>query len=207
MINFYFNGIIIGLILAAPVGPIGILCINRSLSRGFRSGFISGLGAASADAVYGAIAAFGLPLITDYLTNSISYIKFLGALLLLYIGMKTLNEIPNNKNQIVSMNRTLAEYLSTLSLTITNPATIFTFIAIYSSFGFTDSKSLTDSIMLVLGIFMGSSIWWALLSYIASRVRNSVETIHFIWINRISGLLIISFAVVVLIKLVYPFIF
>lgn len=193
--------------MAAPVGPIGILCINRSLSRGFKSGFISGLGAASADAIYGAIAAFGLSLITDYLTNSISYIKFLGVLLLLYIGMKTLNEMPKNNNQIVSMNRTLAEYLSTLSLTITNPATIFTFIAIYSSFGFTDSKSLTDSIMLVLGIFMGSSIWWALLSYIASSVSKSVETIHIIWINRISGLLIISFAIVVLIKLVYPFIF
>lgn len=120
--------------------------------------------------------------------------------------MKILNEMPKNNNQIVSMNRTLAEYLSTLSLTITNPATIFTFIAIYSSFGFTDSKSLTDSIMLVLGIFMGSSIWWALLSYIASSVSKSVETIHIIWINRISGLLIISFAIVVLIKLVYPFI-
>src|SRR3712207_2953311 len=133
--GLFLEGIIIGLAIAAPVGPIGVLCIRRTLADGRTSGFVSGLGAATADAVYGAIAAFGLTLITDFLLGGASWLRLVGGAFLLYLGIKTFLARPAERAAEVRGGGLPGAYASTLFLTLTNPTTILSFVAIFAGLG------------------------------------------------------------------------
>jgi len=192
------RGFLIGISIAAPVGPIGVLCIRRTLSDGKLTGFLSGMGAASADMVYGAVAAFGLTMISNLLVENAFWLRIIGGAFLLYLGVKTFLEKPADHAAQASQSGYFSAYLSTFFLTITNPMTILSFAAIFA--GTMLTQETNSPIVLVLGVFFGSAAWWLTLSLGVGLMRDRLTATRMAWINRISGTVIIIFRVVALIS-------
>ncbi len=188
------------------MGPIGVLCIRRTLAHGQLTGFISGLGAASADATYGAVAALGLTALSDFLLSGQQLLSLLGGAFLLYLGVRTLLTPPSappaappaqNAGVAREARGLLGAYLSTFALTITNPVTILAFLAIFTGTGVSTSGG---SVVLVLGVFCGSALWWLLLSGGVSLLRERFRPggRWMLWINRLSGTIITGFGLLAL---------
>lgn len=199
-ISFLAKGLIIGFSIAAPVGPVGILCIRRSLSQGYWVGFFTGLGAATADALYGFIAGFGLTIISHYLVNQQMGLKLMGGLFLCYLGFKIALEKPTQESANPS-GKFIGAYASTFFLTITNPITILSFIAIFAGLGLGTENNYGDAGILVLGVFLGSALWWLILVSGISLFRAQINARTLQWINRISGMIIIGFGLAALLSL------
>ena len=195
----FFRGFLIGISIAAPVGPIGVLCIRRTLAEGKLKGFLSGMGAASADMVYGAVAAFGLTMITDMLVENKFWFRVIGGCFLLYLGIKTFLEKPADQAAQVKQSGYFGAYLSTFFLTITNPMTILSFAAIFAGTMFIGTSN--SPIVLVAGVFAGSASWWLALSFGVGMMRDRLTSVHMAWINRISGIIITAFGVFALAQL------
>ncbi len=196
MTDYLIKGLIIGFSIAAPVGPIGVLTIKRTLTEGRSSGFVTGMGAAMADTVYGIVAGFGLTTISSFLLTQEFWIKLTGGLFLLYLGIKSFVTKPASNAANVDSKGLVSNFISTFFLTITNPTTIISFLAIFAGLGLgTTNTDYTSSLTLVLGIFLGSALWWFILSSIVSFFQSKITPDKLIWINRLSGLIIISFGV------------
>lgn len=197
------KGLLLGFSIAAPVGPIGVLCLKRSLNEGRWVGFVSGLGAATADAVYGSIAAFGLSVISNFLTGQQRWLRWGGGLFLLYLGAKILVTQPA-KTQPVGVSRGLARaYATALALTLTNPLTILSFSAVYAGLGVgTSSARPGSTATLVLGVFCGSALWWLLLSSAAGLLQSKLKDTTIVWVNRVSGMIIIAFGIAALVSII-----
>lgn len=216
--TFLLRGIIIGFSIAAPVGPIGILCIRYTLTRGMSAGFISGLGAATADALYGCIAGFGLSFISSFLINQAFWLRLIGGIFLCYLGVKTFLAQSDRKQwsdaenpsdtvettsaaKIANRNNLASTYASTLFLTLTNPMTILSFVTIFAGLGLADSsKSYGSAIILVSGVFTGSAAWWLLLSIGVGAFRSQFDVDRLQWINKLAGAIIVAFGVVALLN-------
>ncbi|HEX5455409.1 MAG TPA: LysE family transporter [Stellaceae bacterium] len=186
---FLAKGVAIGLIIAVPVGPVGVLCVRRTIFNGRLSGFVSGLGAATADAIFGIIAGYGLTVISDALLGYQDWLRLGGAGFLLYIGAKALRNDPMLAARAQrDREGLLADYASAFALTITNPITILAFLAIFAGIGFTGHEAtLAGAGFLVLGVLLGSLLWWAGLAFGAGLLRLSFRSRHLVWINRGSG--------------------
>lgn len=194
--NSLLNGFILGFIVAIPIGPISILCIKKSLSNGVLAGFFTGLGAATADGFYGAVAAFGLTLVSEFLINQKTPLQIVGISFLLYLGLKTFFEKPStttNPDNLKKKNL-FWDYFSTFCLTIVNPMTIATFIAVFAGIGFVVSGNYTTASLLTLGVFLGSTAWWIILSNFMGLLRKKANKKLLTIVNKISGIIIISFA-------------
>jgi len=193
-IPFFFRGLIIGFSIAAPVGPIGVLCIRRTLVEGRLAGFLSGLGAACADTLYGALAAFGLTAVQEILIGQSNWLSNVGGVFLLYLGVKNFITKPSEKAANASRGGLAGAFVSTFFLTITNPATIIFFIAIFAGLrlGETDGNYLSASLM-VLGVFLGSAAWWLTLCAGVGSLREKFTPNIMIWINRLAGVIIFGF--------------
>jgi threonine/homoserine/homoserine lactone efflux protein len=189
------NGMAIGFLIAAPVGPIGILCIKRTLLQGRLYGFLSGLGAATADAIYGCIAGFGLTIISSFLVDQSSWLQFIGGLFLCYLGVRTFVSTPPQTTLTYSTGSRFGSYISTFFLTITNPVTILSFLAVFSGLGLSDSEyTIFSRLLVVIGVFLGSLLWWGILSSGISLIRDYIERKNFLpWINRLSGIILFIF--------------
>src|SRR5436190_15290369 len=189
------KGVLVGIIIAIPAGPVGVLCIRRTIFHGRLAGFVSGLGASTADAVFGIIAGFGLTVISDLLLGYQTWLRLGGAGFLLYIGISAFAADPLRGTQSQrDPEDLLADYASTFVLTITNPITILAFLAIFAGIGLSGAEAtLGRAAILVLGVWLGSLVWWAALSFGAGLVRLSFERRHLVWINRGSGgILVVS---------------
>lgn len=198
------NSIITGLAIAAPVGPIGVLCIRRTLADGRLYGLVSGLGAATADGFYGFIAAFGLTAVFTLFIEHADIFRLAGGLFLLYLGIRTLLAKPAEKAADATAKRhgLLGAYLSTLALTITNPMTILSFIGIFAGLGASETaNNPLASLVMVTGIAGGSALWWLMLSGGVSLLRHRLDTRILRWINWISGGVIILFALRIMLDL------
>lgn len=191
--SLFLRALIIGVSIAAPVGPIGVLCIRRTLSDGKLAGFLSGMGAASADMLYGAIAAFGLTIISNLLVENAFWLQIVGGGFLLYLGVKTFLEKPTEHAAQAKQGGYLSMYLSTFFLTITNPITILSFAAIFA--GAMLGEKLNLPFVMVAGVFAGSAFWWLTLSLGVGLMRGHINQNHMAWINRISGAIIILFGI------------
>ncbi len=201
-ISFFVRGLLIGLSIAAAVGPMSILCIQRTIHKGQRYGLISGLGIATADALYGSIAAFGLTLVSHFLVSQQFWIRLIGGLFLVYLGVKTLLSKPAERAATSNVNGSITAYVSTLLLTLTNPLTILSFVAIFAGIGVGGaSKSYLSAAIVVLGVFIGSVLWWCFLTSIVSFLRARFTFVWLLWINRVSGGVIALFGVVALVSL------
>ena len=193
-ILFFLKGIAIGFAIAAPVGPIGILCIKRTLIGGRLSGFFTGLGAAFADAGYGCIGAFGLTVISSFLLGIEGWLKGIGGLFLLYLGIKTFFEKPVKDQGDVQELGYLKDFVTTFFLTMTNPMTILSYMAILAGMGLGDTHGNYESAgLLVLGVFFGSLFWWIVLAELITLFRKRVSAQVFRWVNRGAGAIIIAF--------------
>ncbi|NOU73178.1 LysE family translocator [Paenibacillus sp. LMG 31458] len=196
------KGILLGLSIAAPVGPIGILCIRRTITLGRLHGFLSGLGAASADAFYGFIAGFGLTLITSFLLDQKVLLQAVGGLFLCYLGVRTFRSKPAADAAKASGNTLFRSYVSTLMLTITNPMTIMSFLGSFAGLGMGGSQTgIASAVALVIGVFVGSALWWLALSTVIGMLRDRIHVTAFRWINRISGVILTVFGLVAIIGL------
>jgi threonine/homoserine/homoserine lactone efflux protein len=202
---FWLKGMLIGFAIAAPVGPIGLLCIQRTLARGRWSGVLSGLGAASADAVYGCIAGFGLASLAGLLLAWQMELRLVGGLFLLYLGWRTWLTPPAAEQARVRPSRAglLGDYLSTFALTLTNPVTILAFLGIFAGLGLAGGAgNFTAAGALVLGVFAGSLLWWLLLVSGVGLLRGRLSPTVLRWINLASGLMIAGFGIWALLAVV-----
>lgn len=198
----FVKGLILGFSIAAPVGPIGVLCIRRTLAKGLLNGFMSGLGTATADAIYGGIAAFGITAISGFLVGNQFYLRLLGGLFLLYLGYTTFRSIPSEAAAKTGNKGLTGAYVSAFFLTMTNPMTILSFAAIFAGLGVGTIGG--DNILaglLVLGVFIGSMLWWLLLSGMVSILRLKFDQKRLTWINRFSGVTIAGFGILSLLAI------
>lgn len=228
--SFLGRGVAIGFSIAAPVGPIGILCIRRTLADGRVTGFVSGLGAATADAVYGSIAGFGLTALSGALIGGHVWLRLAGGFFLCYLGVRTLRsrsaDVPvssggtpdrsasgtessgrrtgagRSSGSRAPAGRKLAgAYATTLLLTLTNPMTIISFAAIFAGLGIAAASDYGSAALLVAGVFTGSALWWFILSGIASSVRGRLRAGSLRWVNLAAGVIILSFGGLALLSL------
>ena len=202
--SVFLKGLIAGFLIAAPVGPINVMCVRRTIVHGRLVGIVSGLGAAAADTFFGAIAAFGLTFIHDFLMREKFWFGIGGAALLFVIGLRILfAKPPQEKKHDDDKDpaNLLGDFTSTGFLTLTNPVTVLSFLAVFSAFGVqSEERSLADSWTLLLGVFLGSSLWWLLLTTTVGLFRDKFNRAGLRWANRIAVVLILVFAVVVLWK-------
>lgn len=191
----FLKGLLLGFGIAAPVGPIGVLCIRRTLSEGRLIGLLSGLGAATADMLYGAVAAFGLTAIQGLLVRQQAWLQILGGLFLIYLGLRSFFTAPaDHSAQAPQPRGRLSAYLTTLGLTLTNPATILSFTVIFAGFRLANAAGgFLAPALLVLGVFLGSTAWWVLLSSAVGLFRDRFSVAWMRWVNRIAGLVIVGF--------------
>ena len=202
MLSLFLKSVIIGFAIAAPVGPIGILCIQRSLHDGFKVGLMTGMGAALADGVYGLIAGLSLTAVSSLLVAQEFWIRLIGSLFLIYFGIKILLTPPRERTTGSHANRSpWRACVSTFFLTLANPMTILAFIAVFSGLGLANtSTDYTRALFLITGITLGSTCWWLLLSGgVAFILRHRVSHKAMQLINFISGFIILAFGLFMLV--------
>lgn len=196
--SLFAKGIILGFAIAAPVGPIGVLCIRKTLQYGRWSGLYSGLGAAVADMIYGIITISGYALLSNFLLTHQFWLRLIGGIFLLYIGHQTFYAKPQEKSiGNISHVTLVKDFLSTMLLTLTNPMTIFSYLAIFAGLGIA-SSSLESKAWLIVGVFLGSALWWILLSEGVTLFRQRISRRIMTWVNRIAGLIILGFGLAAL---------
>lgn len=203
-ISLLLKGLLAGITIAAPLGPVNLICIHRTLSRGSRNGLISGLGAATADTFYGIIAGFGLTLVSNFLINHQNILRIAGGIFIIFLGARVFFYHFRRKNYDTENVGLVKEFSSTFFLTLTNPITILAFLGIFAALGLT-TKDLTylSASILVCGVFLGSAIWWTILSSGVDRFRERFtdNTLHHI--NQISGVIITLFGVFLILSYLF----
>lgn len=202
-VTFLLRGLVIGFSIAAPVGPIGVLCIRRTLAHGRATGLVSGLGAASADAFYGAVAGFGLTAVSGFLIDQQAPLRIIGGLFLCYLAVRTLLTPPAQHAASVSGRGLAGAFASTFFLTLTNPVTILAFGAIFAGLGLAEASGdyLSAGLSagtLVTGVFLGSAAWWVVLSAGVSLLRERFDATWLRWVNTVSGLIVLGFGLLAL---------
>lgn len=200
--NLLWKGVVIGFSIAMPVGPIGMLCIRNSLAWGTRYGFMTGLGAATADTVYGALAGFGVASLMTLLIGYKLLLQIAGGLFLCYLGVMTFVAKETEAKKEATSKGLLQVFLSTFFLTMTNPMTILSFVGIYAGIGIgIEENSFQAALMLTSGVFLGSAFWWFLLSSGTAFFKNHLNAARSRWINRISGTVLFGFGTAALIAI------
>jgi threonine/homoserine/homoserine lactone efflux protein len=180
-----------------------VLCIRRTLAEGRAVGFVSGLGAATVDATYGAVAAFGLTVVARFLVDQQNWLRLIGGLFLICLGARTLLSRPAEHAAGAKARRGLpGAYLSTLALTLTNPATILSFVAIFAGLGLASGGGdAVSAVTTVVGVFLGSALWWLILSGTIGFFRAGLNPGALIWVNRASGVILAGFGTLILLAM------
>lgn len=200
-IGFFIRGIVAGILIAAPVGPIGTLCIRRTFTGGRVSGLVSGLGAATADTLYGCIVGFGLTFISNILFNQEHLFSLVGGVFLYFLGIKTFLAKPAVQISEQKVHNLFSDYASTFFLTLTNPMTLVAFAAIFAWLGVAGiGGNLLSALILVGGVFTGSALWWLTLTALVGVMRKRFNHRGLQWINRISGILIVAFGLILMLN-------
>lgn len=202
MIVLFFESLVVGFSMAAPVGPVGVLCIRRSLRSGWRAGFVTGLGVAVADSLFGLVAGLGLTAVSQALIREEQWMRLFGGLVLLVVGLQIYRARPPAEGGEEKRESQWRNFLSAFILAVTNPLTVLSFAAVFIGLGFGNSTGENHwmALIFVLGIFLGSSVWWIVLSYGAAHFRRSITPHRLSWINKACGVLILLFAVGTLIS-------
>jgi threonine/homoserine/homoserine lactone efflux protein len=201
-VSFFARGLAIGFAIAAPVGAIGLLCIRRTLAEGRLIGFVSGLGAATADALYGAVAALGLTAVSSAIVAWQDVVRLVGGLFLCYLGVRTALAEPRGDMGGGSARGLAAAFASTFALTLTNPTTILSFAAVFAGLGLATTGTERGSAALIVGgVFLGSALWWLILSSVVGGFRRALTPERMRWVNRLSGAVLVAFGVGALLSL------
>lgn len=200
---YLIKGILIGLIFGVPAGAVGAMCVQRTLQSGIKSGIITGLGSSVADCFYAVVGAFGITIISDFLTQFQTPINIAGGLLILAMGISTLLK----KQSVTTVSESKFGYgkmfLTSFSVGITNPAAVLTFLFAFSYFGINGKLGAADGSALVAGVFCGTLIWWLTLSTIAQKIKDRQGEKGFARLNKIFGLIMIGFGILVFARLIF----
>jgi threonine/homoserine/homoserine lactone efflux protein len=197
-VQLLLRGVIAGLAISAPVGPVNVLCIKRTFAKGKVAGMISGLGAATADTVYGAIAGFSISFIIRFLMMEEFWLRSLGGLLLVGIGCRYYFKKPGSLHE-EACESSHCEYVTTLFLTLTNPTTVLSFLAVLAVLGLGGHQTPLLTGVLIGGIFFGAMAWWAILAVLANHFRDRFDDRALFWMNRVAGVAMGGFGIVTLI--------
>lgn len=209
IIRSIFDGFIVGFLASVPLGPIGVLCIQRTLNRGRRSGFVSGLGAASSDLIYAIIAGFSVSMVMNFVEEQKHLLSIVGAIILIGLGLKIYFTNPakqmrrqqQRQRQYAQHQRRgpnlWQDYLSTFFLTITNPLAIFLFLTGFSLVG--GERSFTLQTIMLGGVFLGASTWWFVLTMLVGLFRKKLTLKRLYYINKTAGAIIIVLVLIALI--------
>ena len=191
----FLKGIVIGLLASIPLGPIGVLCIQRTLCKSHKAGFVSGLGAASADTLFATIALFSLTFVLSFIESYMAVIKVLGGILVIIVGMTILLKNPVvqiRKNRAGKGNNLWSDYLSVFFVTLANPAYILVFVALFAALGINrEGIPYANGLLMLIGVLCGTSLWWFILTFCISLLRRKFRPRHLFWMNRISGSIIV----------------
>lgn len=190
----FLKGLAFGLVLAATVGPMWVLCLRRTLAFGAGVGAASGMGIAVADGFYGAVAAFGLTAVSGFLLAWSFWIGLAGAVFLVYLGAKALLSHPASEADVARPSGLAQAFFSTFGLTLANPPTILAFAAIFAALGLAANADYRDAALVTLGVFLGSAAWWLFLAAAAGRLRARLGPRVLRGINVVSGITILGFA-------------
>jgi threonine/homoserine/homoserine lactone efflux protein len=204
LLLFLLKGIVVGIVIAVPVGPVGILCLRRTIFEGRSAGLVSGLGAATADALFGFVAAFGLTFVADWLLGWEDWLRAAGGCYLLYSGGSAGLAKPQDRIEEQSDPESLfRDFASAFALTITNPVTILVFLGIFTALGLGGAQAtLIRAATMVVGVWVGSLLWWLGLSLGIGMFRRSIEPRHLAWISRGSGVILFATGVALLVTAV-----
>jgi threonine/homoserine/homoserine lactone efflux protein len=189
LLVFLLKGILVGLVIAVPVGPVGIMCVRRTIFEGKLVGLVSGFGAATADAMFGIIAGFGITAVADWLLGYQEWLRGIGGCVLILVGGNNLRTNPQAQLDSPPDPESLSwDFLSTFLLTLANPVTIFAFAGIFAAIGLSGAEATFDrAAILVLGVWVGSLLWWLALAFGLTSFARSLDTRYLAWINRASG--------------------
>jgi threonine/homoserine/homoserine lactone efflux protein len=194
----FFKGALVGMLIAAPVGPINVLVMRRTLVHGRLAGLASGLGAALADTLFGAIAALGMSVLQTFLEEERVALSLAGAAILVFMGVRLLRRPAPAMTAGKDPTGLVADFTSTLVLTLTNPITVLSFLAIFAAFGVRpDGRVGIDDGLLLAGVMAGASAWWLTVVEAVSKFRDRFTTTGLTWANRIAALVILAFAAAV----------
>ncbi len=208
LLEFLSKGILIGFLASIPMGPVGVICIQRTLSKNFRTGFASALGATLGDLIFAMIAAFFLSFILSFIENYMTIIKGIGGILVIIIGISIYNKniIMQIRNSRAGRNSLWSDFISMLLLTLSNISFLFVFVALFAAFGINEQSGMKirDGVSLVSGVGVGSALWWFLLTFTVGLFRKKFRPRHLLWLNKISGALIVLLGAVTIISMLWP---
>jgi len=206
-IEILLKGIILGLMVSMPLGPIGIILINRTIKRGMLSGFFSGLGLASADTLLAALSALGFTFIISFINKERFIISLISGLIIIGIGLKIFlsNPVKDLRNR-EKINKSLwRDYYSVFVLSISNPYTIFIFVAFFSGVHINgDIKPELVPFFLIPGVLIGTISWWFFLSYFVSRFKKNIRLRFIVKANKVAGIVVMVIGVIVLLSVFTP---
>ena len=206
--DFVWKGILVGLSASIPLGPIGILTIQRTLNKGRFAGFVSGSGAAAADAFYAILAGFGVSIIIDFIIEYQNVFKIVGGLFLLFLGVKLFVTNPAKvmRKQLKQKNKGLwGDFLSSFALTISNPVGLFVFMAVFAGLGLIGQEiHYVSVILLISGVFAGGCLWWFTLTLLVSVFRNQFKMRRLLLINKLAGILVFLFGIFIIVSMFIP---
>ena len=198
-INLLWKGILTGLAVSIPLGPLGILCIQRTVNRNWKSGIFSGMGVATADSTYALIAGFGLSFVMDFIKTYELYFKLVGLFVLILLGIYIYRSNPTKQIQEYKRRGSshLQDFLTTFLVTLSNPLSVFVFVAIFTSYSIVLQFShLLEAFLTIGGIFIGGTLWWITITGFANLFRHKVTINALFWANRVIGLGVIVIAVI-----------
>jgi threonine/homoserine/homoserine lactone efflux protein len=204
-IAVFLKSILLGLLVSVPVGPVGVLCIQRTMNKGRTAGFITGLGAASADALYAIIAGFGLTFIMNFLDEQHFYLQLIGASIIMVIAVKIFytNPAVQVRNHRRKKNSPIEDFITVFFLTFSNPAVVFIFVASFAGFNLvTDESMYYHVLMVIAGVFGGAMLWWYTLSSVVNRFRKNIRLKNLWWMNKIMGVIVFLFGLAAIVDLV-----
>ncbi len=205
-VEFLIKGLVIGFLASVPLGPVGVLCIQRTINKGRRSGLFSGMGAATVDAFFALVAALGLTFIINFIEEQQFYIQLVGGVILIVLGARIFyaNPIKQIRRHRRRKNKLIEDYFSVLFLTLSNPVAIFLFVAAFAGIGIVTSKdSSLKSSFIVVGVFFGAMIWWFALTFFVNLFRKRFRLKQLWWINKIAGIIVVIFGVAAMLSVFF----
>lgn len=202
MVTFFLRGVLIGLLFGIPAGAVGAMTVQRTWNYGIKAGLVTGLGSSVADCMYACVGAFGLTVISGFLLKYQTVINLAGGGLILYMGLHALLG-KKEANELPSVSGRVKMFLSSFLVGITNPAAVLTFLFAFSYFGISGEISLPEGMCLVLGVFLGTYLWWGVLSASVNIMKNRRKNDHFQRMNRIFGVILCLFGMVVFIRMIF----
>ncbi len=199
ILKYIIDGIIIGFSASVPLGPIGVLCIQRTLNKGRLAGFFSGLGAAFSDTIYAVIAGFSLSFIVSFIEKQLLFIQIFGAAILIFLGVRIFYSNPAKqlRKQKQGKGNLFQDFVSTFLITISNPLAIFLFLAFFAGFGVVKKgDNYLNHLLLITGVMSGASLWWFILTSVVNLFRSKINLRRLWWLNKIAGATIVILVVI-----------